>query len=311
MPAPAPVGPDTRSWRPGWPLDLRATLRPLRRGTGDPAYREEPTGGGTAVWLTLRAPEGPATLRLAVVAGEVLAQAWGPGRRWALDTVPSTLGSDDDPSGFVPRHPVVTEMWRRNPGWRVPRTRRVLEALAPAILEQKVTGMEARRSWRELLRAFGEPAPGPAPDGMRVAPTPAQWRQVPSWSWHRAGVDSARSRALLAAAQVAGRLEQTVDLAHPEAERRLRTVPGIGVWTAAETRQRAHGDPDAVSVGDFHIPSLVGWALAGERVDDDGMLELLEPYAGHRYRAVRLITMSGVAPPKRGPRLAPRDYRAF
>jgi 3-methyladenine DNA glycosylase/8-oxoguanine DNA glycosylase len=134
---------------------------------------------------------------------------------------------------------------------------------------------------------------------------------VPSWEWHRAGVDQARSRTLVRAAGVAGRLEATLALAPAEAERRLRSVPGIGVWPAAEVRQRAHGDPDAVSVGDFHLSALVGWALVGERVDDDAMLELLEPYAGHRYRAVRLIELSGVRPPRRGPRLSPRDYRAF
>jgi hypothetical protein len=39
----------------------------------------------------------------------------------------------------------------------------------------------------------------------------------------------------------------------------------------------------------------VGTALVGERVDDDAMLELLEPYRGHRYRAVRMIEPPGSA----------------
>jgi 3-methyladenine DNA glycosylase/8-oxoguanine DNA glycosylase len=86
-------------------------------------------------------------------------------------------------------------------------------------------------------------------------------------------------------------------------------VPGVGAWTVAEVRQRAHGDADAVSVGDFHIPKLVGWCLAGRPVDDAGMLELLEPYAGHRYRAVRLLELSGTQYPRFAPRYAPRDFR--
>jgi 3-methyladenine DNA glycosylase/8-oxoguanine DNA glycosylase len=75
--------------------------------------------------------------------------------------------------------------------------------------------------------------------------------------------------------------------------------------------QRASGDPDAVSVGDYNLPKAVGWALAGRIVDDAGMLGLLAPYAGHRYRVTRLVELSGIRPPRRGPRLPVRDYRGF
>jgi 3-methyladenine DNA glycosylase/8-oxoguanine DNA glycosylase len=301
----------TRVWRAGRPVDVHLTLGSLRRGAGDPAYRTTPDG---AVWRTARTPEGPGTLRLAVrrTDGTVEAAAWGPGRRWLLETVPPLLGEDDDPTGFVPAHPVLREAARRALGWRVTRSGLVFEALVPAVLEQKVTGTEARRSWRELLRSFGSPPPGPAPAGMRVVPAPDEWARVPSWDWHRAGVDGKRSRTIVLAAQVAARLEETLTMPRDEAARRLRAVPGVGAWTAAEVMQRAHGDPDAVSVGDFHLPNLVGWALAGRPVDDDGMLELLEPYRGHRYRAVRLVELSsGARPPRRAPRYSPRDYRAF
>src|SRR6266508_2418273 len=194
---------DTRVWRAGRPVDVHLTLGSLRRGAGDPAYRTTPDG---AVWRTARTPEGPGTLRLGVRRndGTVEATAWGPGRRWLLETVPSLLGEDDDPTGFVPAHPVLREAARRATGWRVTRSGLVFEALVPAVLEQKVTGAEARRSWRELLRWFGSPAPGPAPAGMRVTPAPDEWARVPSWDWHRAGVDGKRSRAIVLAARVAG-----------------------------------------------------------------------------------------------------------
>jgi 3-methyladenine DNA glycosylase/8-oxoguanine DNA glycosylase len=105
------------------------------------------------------------------------------------------------------------------------------------------------------------------------------------------------------------------------------------VWTSAEARQRAAGDPDAVSVGDYHLKNVVGWALAGkDRSTDEEMLTLLEPFKGHRHRAARLIGLScgngtgasasppagaGNArygqggPPHRGPRNSVRDYRSF
>ncbi|HEY6788446.1 MAG TPA: DNA-3-methyladenine glycosylase 2 family protein, partial [Trebonia sp.] len=148
--------------------------------------------------------------------------------------------------------------------------------------------------------------------------------RIPSWDWHRAGVEGVRAQTIMRAASVADSLERLLDLTHAEADRKLRTIPGIGVWTSAEARQRAAGDPDAVSVGDYHLSNIVGFALAGrDRTDDAGMLELLRPYEGHRYRVTRLIGLSAVrrpggvpkrnagAPPRRGPRMAVRDYRHF
>jgi 3-methyladenine DNA glycosylase/8-oxoguanine DNA glycosylase len=303
----------SRCWRPGRPVDLGATLGPLRRGGGDPTFRTDPAG---ATWLASRTPAGPATLRLRVRAdlGEVQAAAWGPGSAWSLDGLPDLLGAGDDPAGFAPDHPVLREVWRRHAGWRVPRTRRVLEALVPAVLEQKVTGREAWRGFRTLVRRYGEKAPGPVdhlPGGLWVQPDARTWARVPSWDWHRAGVDLSRSRTVVTAAGSAGRLERLIDLDPAEAATRMRSLPGVGAWTAAEVAQRALGDADAVSVGDYHLPALVGWVLVGEPVDDDAMLELLEPYRGHRYRAVRLVELSGLAPPRRGPRYEGRDYRAM
>jgi len=296
------------SWRPGRPVDVAATLRPLVRGRGDPAHRF----GDGAFWRAGLTPQGPATLALRVPRpGEVHASAWGPGAEWAVAGVPELLGARDDPSSFVPRWPLLADTARRHPGLRVPRTGLVFDALLPAILEQKVTGTEARQAWRFLLYRYGTPAPGPAPAGLRVPPPAEVVLQVPTWDWHRAGVDVKRQRAIRAAATVAGRLEECCGLAPADALARLRVVPGVGVWTAAETAQRALGDADALSVGDFHIHDLVGWALLGHRLSDEGMVELLEPDRPHRHRVVRLIELSGVGKPRFGPRFAPRDYRSI
>ena len=134
---------------------------------------------------------------------------------------------------------------------------------------------------------------------------------MPDWEWHKAGVDHARRRAILAGALVAHRLERAVELGGGEGRALLRHVPGIGVWTAAEVAQRAWGDPDAVSFGDFHIPTVVGWALLGRPLDDVGLAEVLAPYAPQRQRAVRYIESSGFRRPRFGPRFSPRDYRAM
>jgi 3-methyladenine DNA glycosylase/8-oxoguanine DNA glycosylase len=297
---------NTRLWRPEGPLDFRLTLGTLARGAGDPTHRVLPDG----VWRTAVTPVGAATLRLRWNGDTAAATAWGPGAEWMLDAVPDLLGSSDSVAGFAPRHPYVAEAARHLTGLRLARTGLVFEQVVPAVLEQKVTGKEARRSWRELLWRFGARPPGPAPDGMRLLPSPADWLALPDWEWHRAGVDLLRRRAIRAAATVAGRLEECAAMPVPDAVRRLRLLPGIGVWTAAEVVQRALGAPDEVSVGDYHVPAWVGWALVGRPLDDAGMLAELAPYAGHRQRVVRLIE-AGYRKPRFGPRATVRDYRAM
>jgi len=301
--------PDAQTtWRPRLPVDVRRTLAPLRRGTGDPTYRIAEDG---AVWRTSLLDSGPVTLRIGQrTLHEVDAAAWGPGAAEAVGALPDLLGARDDAEGFVPRHPLLADSAARSPGLRVPRTGRVVESLVPSVLEQKVTGKEARAGFRQLVRSHGTAAPGPAPAGMRVPPSAETWRRIPSWEWHRAGVGPQRSRTVVLAMRSAGRLEQAVGMAPEDAARRLSAVPGIGPWTVAEIAQRALGDADAVSVGDYHLPAYVGWALIGRPVDDDGMLELLEPWRPHRYRVIRLLECSGFAKPRFGPRLTIQDHRA-
>ena len=300
----------SRQWPVPFPLDVPLTLSVHRRGRGDPAYGTDAAG---TVWRTSLTPEGPGTLRIGVTArgAVVTGQAWGPGAGWLLDTLPAQLGFHDDRASFAVRDRVVSDLALRYQGLRVGRSGRVFEALVPAVLEQKVVSREAHRAWRFLLLRHGTAAPGPAPGGMRVVPSPRTWARIPSWDWHRAGVEGVRARTIVTAAAVADRLEQALELDPAEADRRLRSLPGIGPWTSAEVRQRAMGDPDAVSVGDYHLPNVVGWTLARRKTDDAGMLELLAPYAGHRYRVTRLIELGGSGPPRRGPRMPVRDYRGF
>ncbi|HET7310583.1 MAG TPA: DNA-3-methyladenine glycosylase 2 family protein [Mycobacteriales bacterium] len=296
------------TWRPAVPVSLDLAIGPLQRGRGDPAHLRDPAGGW---WRTSRTPAGIATLHLSAAGRDVHAAAWGPGADWAIDNVPALLGAGDDVAGFEPQHPVIASTWRRLRHLRLGATGTVFELLAPSVLEQRVTGVEAHRSWRDLLRRYGDTAPGPAPSGMRVVPAPEVWARIPSWEWHRANVDPGRARTIRSAAMVAGRLEEATQLPRDQRLKRLRYVPGVGVWTAAEVAQRSWGDPDAVSVGDFHIPALVGWALVGRPVDDDEMLELLSCYPGHRHRAVRLVEASGVRKPGFGPRMTVGDIRAI
>jgi 3-methyladenine DNA glycosylase/8-oxoguanine DNA glycosylase len=296
-------------YRPSSPLDLRQTLAPLMRGVWDPAHRWV----GAELWRTTNTPAGPATLHLVQRGNEIHARAWGPGAEAVIVGVPELCGRGDDWSELdLTPHPYLREIWRGMPGLRLTRSNAVFEALIAAIIEQKVTSIEARHSWRYLLTKYGEEPPGPAPQGMRVFPSVQVWRRIPSWEWHTAGVTPQRSNTAMRACAVADSLERTLALGRGGAEvaGKLRTVPGVGIWTAAETTQRSHGDPDSPSVGDYHLPSQVGLALIGTPVDDDGMLELLAPYAGHRQRVMRLIEATGIRKPMRGPRMTIPAHRS-
>ncbi|MET8473403.1 DNA-3-methyladenine glycosylase 2 family protein [Streptomyces sp. NPDC006422] len=295
----------THTHTPTSPLHAGLTLGPLRRGPADPTFRTTPDG---TVWRTSRTPDGPATLRITQPHpdGPVHTEAWGPGAAWFLRRLPDLLGESDDPTAFEPRHRLLARTTHRRPGLRLTRTGLILESLIPSILEQKVTTDEAYRAWRLLLTKYGEPAPGPAGADlrMRVMPDPRTWALIPSWEWHKAGVDNKRASTILRAVKVARRLEEAADMDPSAARTRLELVPGIGPWTSAETVQRTHGAPDEVTTGDLHLPGIVGYALAANRdATDEDMLELLAPYAGQRHRAARLIMLSGVSPPRRQPKM--------
>lgn len=287
-----------REWVPSGPLDLAATVGLHRRGGGDPAFRY---GRDGSVWRAVATPDGPGTVTMRVAGDRVIGRAWGAGADWLLETLPDLLGAADAPETMSIHDDVVAGLVAQSSGLRIGRTHRVWDALVPAILEQKVVGTEAWRAWRYLLRRFGEPAPGPVPPEMRVPPVRSAWADIPAWEWHRSGAEPVRMRTIRGATSID--VERHAD--------RLDVLRGVGPWTLAQTRHRAVGDADAVPVGDYHIPALVGQTLIGEPVDDARMLELLEPYAGHRYRIIRMIELYGVRPQRRGHRMSVRDYRAL
>ena len=295
-----------RELRLGRPALLGPTLRLHQRGPYDPTHRQL-----HGIWFrATRTSSGPALMRICTTGATVSAHAWGDGADEALARLPALAGCEDDPAGFRPRpeHPLLVEAQRRFGHYRVGRSHAVFEALAPACLEQVVTGLEAHRAWRILVGEYGEPAPGPAVEpgspafGMRLPPTPDTWARVPSWRFLAAGVESRRSLTLVSTARRAAALERTLD-GCSGVNGALRSLPGVGPWTSAEVRQRAHGDADAWSIGDYHVGKQISYALCGEALDDDACLELLAPYAGHRFRVQMLLAMAAPRPPRRAPRM--------
>ena len=281
-------------------IDLRATLgsRVVAEATGD---RQE-------AWRAFRTPHGVATVHLRVTSRQVTAEAWGPGTEWMLQQVPDLLGLDNDLSTFEAHHELVDRLHRRFHGLRIGRTGIIWDYLPQVILEQKVTGAEARRSWHSMVKTYGEDAPGPAK--LRVGPSPASLVRLEYHDLHAHGVERKRAQIIINSARRASRIEEAVAMPVEQAYRHMMAFPGIGIWTASLVLGQAIGDPDAIPIGDYHVKNTVSWALAKEpRGTDERMIELLEPYRGHRQRVVRLLHLGGITAPKYGPRTTPRDIR--
>lgn len=278
------------------PLDLRLTLAPTRMGRGDPTTRLRVDAAARAS----HTPDGPVTLHLSIDDGALTARAWGPGADWALEQVPALVGADDDLPGPT-GNALIDDLAERLPGLRIGRTERVLEALAPAVCAQQVSGYEAKRAHRQLVQRLGEPAPGPTELDLLLPPSPRSLAAASHQDLHVVGLERARADVIRRAAARAATVESIVDLAHAEAEQRLRALAGVSVWTAALVRQVALGDPDAVPVGDPVLPHVVAWAFLGERRGNDArMLELLEPFRGQRARVLRLLRAARIGPPAHG-----------
>lgn len=305
-----------------WPCMATRTIR-LRPGTDiattlrwtsvRAAAFERPHGsrrqarGVPGWWWTARTPVGPVTLHIVACAENgVEVTAWGEGADWGLDAAPGLLGCDDDPSSFRPQPGLVAELHRRNPGLRLGKTGLVFDTLLPTIIGQKVTGLEAERSYQSLVRMYGQPAPGPVESW--IAPAPETLARLTYADLHPHGIERKRADVVLEAARRHRRLQEAAAMTPAAALARLTALRGIGRWTAAIVLGIALGDPDAVPVGDYHIPNTVAHALAGEpRGSNERMLELLEPYRGHRRRVIVLLKGGGFSAPRYGPKLAPRS----
>ncbi len=286
------------------PFDLRGTMAPSGKRL-DPGRR----GDDGAIWRAYWSPAGPATLRIEPTETGVSGTAWGPGAEHALHILPDLIGLEDDPTDFEPHHDVLREVIRRKPGLRFGKTFCAVEMLIKAIPGQRVTAAAAKRTSRELRSRFGEPAPGPAP--IRLPPNPERIAQLSYSNLHSAGLERSRATVLIEVCRRAKRIEQLVSRPPEEAVAALQSIRGIGPWTANHVAEIAWGWKDAVQTGDYWLPSMVSWVLAGEpRSDDARMLELLEPYRPQRARAIKLINASGKKLPRFGPRLSVRDFRS-
>lgn len=279
-------------------FDLMRTVRTLGVGATD---------GGDVWWWATRTSDGLGTVAIRRVSGGVSASAWGAGAESLLDRVPRLVAADDDYSFAVIEQP-MRDILARTKGLRLGSTGEIHESMVTTVLGQVVTKTEGKRSLRSIVRAFGEPPPGPRED-LRVFPSPEVLGSLSYDQLHSHGVERKRAATVIEVSRRSQRLTESLAMEPSDAFRRLLAVRGVGPWTAGLVMGQAYGDRDAIPIGDYHLPNMVAWTLAGEpRADDTRMLELLEPYRPFRRHALLAIKQTGASAPKYGPRTAPRSH---
>lgn len=279
------------------------TLAAVRFSSSDPTSALH----GDTVWKARRTLQGPATVAARPEApGAIRFWAWGPGSQAALADAPDWLGLDDPLESFDPSpHPVIEKLARSRRGIRMGRFGDVFDRLVPTVFGQLVIAKEAKRSYRRLVHRFSAAAPGPL--DLRLPPAADDLAELGSHHFHSIGVERRRAAIVQRLARDAPRLDRLVGAPLEDAYRYLRRFPGVGPWTAAGLGRVAFGDPDSVITGDYNLPHTVAWALAGKRrSNDDEMLELLEPFAGHRGRVQAMVKSQG-KPPRRGAKTSFRE----
>ena len=193
------------------------------------------------------------------------ATAWGAGAEWSIVQAPDLVGMADEPDAFQPRDPFVRALVDRHGPVRLGRTGAVYDVATAAVIEQRVTGVEARRTWYTLVRRYGEPVPGPTnaqPAGMRQFPSPEVVAQLGDGARRALGLELRRGVALSAVAADARTRPRRCARARPHRCARAGSarppppaIPGVGHWTSAAVRR-----PHSVT------PTRCRWATGTSRV---------------------------------------------
>ena len=263
------------------PFDLHRTFAMQRFGLYDPTASLAPR----RLRKAFSTPKGPCVVAIEHDARGVSFSASGDGARDVIDDLEGAFRVDDGGASFAPAHPVLAKLHRALAGLRLVRVPWRFDVAFSIVLQQRVTVREAWQEWRRIATRYGELV-----EGLRAFPSAERVAQMDSWRLEELGVDPKRARAAITLARDVARRGSFGWTDVARVRKHLRAVRGVGPWTTEMTLGYGWGDPDAVPLADLHLPHLVAHALAREpRGSDERMVELLEPYRGQRFRAIRLI----------------------
>lgn len=266
-------------------VDLATSMTSIRAGIDDPTMQIS----SGEVWRASWTPEGPVTLRAQTNGEHITVDAWGEGSAWGLAHAAALCGLDDQLDGFTTdSNAELHQISSRHRGFRLPQSGNLAEALTWAVAAQQTSAFEAHRTYRQLVVAHGTRAPGPVE--LLVPPAPAVLAGLHAYDLHTFGFSQPAADLLRRIAAQAHQLQRLSPGEAADVRRRLTTIDGLSNASIELAVLIAFGDADAVPTGDLRRAHEVGRTLAGEpHADDVRMLELLEPWRGHRGRVIRLI----------------------
>lgn len=262
---------------PGYDLNLSTTLQ--RFGPRDPTSRRGRGAFVRAFWTA----SGPCTLALRQDGTDIEAEMVGPGAAEVREWLPRMFEFAPQELPLPCPHPGLKQLSRRLAGLKVGRVPWVFDVAQAFVLQQRVAFVDAAASHRWLVMRYGQDAPGPL--SLKLPLRPEQWLKVGLNRIQEAEVDPKRAQTLLRIAA----LGLETDAA------RLGATRGVGPWTFQSVLGYGLGNPDAVPIGDLHLPRIVALFFAEQPGGDERLLELLEPYRGVRFRVINWIMCAGSA----------------
>ena len=271
--------------------------------------RRDPTicPGDRHASFSLLTPDEPVVVG-AKLSGKCLdIETEGSGTCWLRPKLTELFGLQDNPRLFTPAGR-VRDLLKRFPSTRPPRLPVVFQRLVQIVLHQLVAWGEASDGWRLMTRRYGETAPGES--GLLVGPTPAKLRSLAWYDLVTCDILPRHARLILKLTREHSRIERIWSAGDKKLIECLCRIPGIGEWTIQKLRGSCLGDSDAAVTGDYGLPHCVCWYFRRQpRSTNEEILELLEPYRGHRYRVQQLLMHAGIRAPRRGPRSRVRSWK--
>jgi AraC family transcriptional regulator, regulatory protein of adaptative response / DNA-3-methyladenine glycosylase II len=225
-------------------------------------YRRSVTIGECVGWLAVghdpahHALRARVSLSLAPKLTEVVARLRS---SFDLDARPSLVGEQ------LRRDPLLRPLVSARPGLRVPGAFDPFEMAVRAVLGQQISVRAATTLSGRLAARFGLPAPSSQAGVTLVFPPAEVLADASVAELRRIGLPEKRALTIVQLARAVA--ERRVDLlARSDPERvvaELRTLPGIGAWTAQYLAMRALHWPDAFPAGDLALRKALG--VASER----------------------------------------------
>jgi AraC family transcriptional regulator, regulatory protein of adaptative response / DNA-3-methyladenine glycosylase II len=169
----------------------------------------------------------------------------------------AALDLDADPKAI---NAVLGAHFAGTEGLRVPGCIDGYEVALRAIVGQQVTVAAGRTLTQRIADTFGQPITTPYPELSRLFPTPNALSQATPDNLGALGIVKQRQAAIIALSQAvdSGALDLNTPANALATIEQLKTLPGIGDWTAQYIAMRALRWPDAFPAGDVALHNALG-----------------------------------------------------